>query len=75
MSAAVDIYLMFPLTNDEAWSKSYAFTITLRDEDGVDFSAMRGMDDASDARWFSIDKLPSDLAFDHGQIIKDSLDK
>jgi len=64
-----------PRDNDEAWSKSYAFTITLRDEDGVDFSAMRGMDDASDARWFSIAKLPSDLAFDHGQIIKDALSK
>jgi ADP-ribose pyrophosphatase YjhB (NUDIX family) len=64
-----------PRDNDEAWSKSYAFTITLKDEDGVDFSAMRGMDDASDARWFSVDKLPSDLAFDHAQIINDSFGK
>lgn len=62
-----------PRDNEESWSKSYAFTITLEDEDGIDFSGMRGLDDASDAKWFPIDKLPSNLAFDHARIIEDAL--
>lgn len=64
-----------PRDNEESWSKSYAFTITLQDEDGIDFSKMRGMDDASDAKWFSIDKIPTNMAFDHAKIIRDALNK
>jgi 8-oxo-dGTP diphosphatase len=64
-----------PRDNEEAWSKSYAFTITLNDDDGVDFSSMRGLDDASDAKWFPIERLPSNLAFDHSSIIQDALNK
>ena len=64
-----------PRDSEEAWSKSYAFTITLQDEDGVDFSRMRGLDDASDAKWFRIEELPSNIAFDHAKIIQDALNK
>lgn len=64
-----------PRDNEESWSKSYAFTITLLDEDGIDFSKMRGMDDAEDAKWFPIDKIPTNMAFDHAKIIRDALNK
>ncbi|MCB9745931.1 MAG: NUDIX hydrolase [Alphaproteobacteria bacterium] len=33
--------------------------------------APRGQDDAAEARVFSLDALPSPLAFDHGQILAD----
>ena len=62
-----------PRDNKEAWSKSHAFTLTLTDDDGVDFNKIKGSDDASDAQWFDINNLPSPLAFDHVRIIKDSL--
>ncbi len=32
-------------------------------------------DDAAGASWFSIQKLPDSIAFDHGQIIKEALNK
>jgi 8-oxo-dGTP diphosphatase len=32
-------------------------------------------DDAAGASWFSIQELPERIAFDHGQIIKDALNK
>ncbi len=35
---------------------------------------VKGGDDASDARWFSIEELP-ELAFDHEQIIRMALEK
>ena len=62
-----------PRDNDEAWSKSYAFTLTLSDKDDVDFAKMRGMDDASDAKWFPVNQLPTNLAFDHEKIIRTAL--
>jgi len=31
------------------------------------------MDDASDAKWFPIDQLPSEIAFDHRKIIKSAM--
>ncbi|PZX11870.1 8-oxo-dGTP diphosphatase [Breznakibacter xylanolyticus] len=35
---------------------------------------VKGMDDASDARWFPINQLPP-LAFDHDRIIQTAMDK
>ena len=33
------------------------------------------MDDAEDAKWFPIDKIPTNMAFDHEKIIRDALNK
>ena len=33
---------------------------------------VRAGDDASEARWFALDDLPKDMAFDHSQIITDA---
>jgi ADP-ribose pyrophosphatase YjhB (NUDIX family) len=54
-----------------SWSRSTAFVVVLRPSEAR--SAIAGGDDAADARWFAIDALPRDLAFDHGQIIQDAL--
>lgn len=62
-----------PRDNEEAWSRSHAFTLTLTDEDGIDPNKVKGSDDASEARWFDINNLPSPLAFDHEKIISDAL--
>lgn len=35
-------------------------------------SAVKGEDDAKQAKWFSIESLPS-LAFDHDQVLKDAI--
>lgn len=35
---------------------------------------VKGGDDAAEAEWFEIDKLPT-LAFDHSQILKDAMEK
>lgn len=58
-----------PRDTDRAWSISYAYTITIPRGMGKD---VRGTDDASDAKWFSVDRLPR-LAFDHKDIITDAL--
>lgn len=64
-----------PRDNKESWSQSHVFTIQLNDNDGIDTSKARGMDDAAEARWFDINNLPSPLAFDHEKIIKDALNQ
>ena len=58
-----------PRDTDQAWSISYAYTVTIPRGMGKN---VRGTDDASDAKWFSVDRLPR-LAFDHKDIITDAL--
>jgi 8-oxo-dGTP diphosphatase len=64
-----------PRDNEEAWSKSYVFALSLTEEDNVDPNEAEGSDDASDAKWFDLNKLPRPLAFDHEKIINDALTK
>jgi len=33
-------------------------------------NTIRGGDDAAEAQWFDIEKLPTDLAFDHNEIVE-----
>jgi 8-oxo-dGTP diphosphatase len=33
---------------------------------------LRAGDDASEARWFALDNLPDDMAFDHAKVIADA---
>ena len=61
-----------PRDTAESWSRSYAFGVLLPDNFSTkDISAR---DDAADAKWFDIKKLPV-LAFDHSTIIGDALKK
>ena len=39
--------------------------------ESIDDRTPKGMDDASDAQWFSLEHLPAPLVFDHEQIIND----
>ena len=64
-----------PRDNKDAWSRSHVFGLVLTDRDGIDVDSARGSDDASEAKWFDISKLPSPLAFDHGKIIQHALVK
>jgi hypothetical protein len=61
-----------PRDNDEAWSKSNAFTIELNPQDNININDVSGRDDAVDAKWFDVNSLPT-LAFDHSKIIQNSL--
>jgi 8-oxo-dGTP diphosphatase len=38
-------------------------------------TAVRGGDDAAEARWFSIDRLPANLAFDHDRVTRAAINK
>ena len=62
-----------PRDNKESWSRSYVFTLALKEEDGIDFSQIQEGDDASEAQWFSLKNLPTPLAFDHSKILHDAL--
>jgi ADP-ribose pyrophosphatase YjhB (NUDIX family) len=64
-----------PRDNEKAWSRSHVFALILTDKDGIDINSVRGSDDASEAHWFEVNKLPSQLAFDHEKIIQDALSK
>lgn len=61
-----------PRDSDKAWSRSQVFAIDLSDE--LATSTVVGSDDAMDARWFSLDSLPRNIAFDHDRIIWIALD-
>ncbi len=63
-----------PRDSEKAWSKSHAFAIKLLDSDMLDVSKIKGRDDAVEAKWFSLDGLPS-LAFDHDRIISMAIEK
>jgi 8-oxo-dGTP diphosphatase len=56
-----------PGRDPRGWTVSVAF-ITHASAD----AAVKGADDASDARWFGADALPQ-LAFDHALIVRDAL--
>lgn len=64
-----------PRDTIDAWSKSYAFFYRIPQEI---FEAQKnnivGLDDAEDVAWVSIDEIKNmKLAFDHNNIINDSL--
>lgn len=59
-----------PRDNKTSWSKSHAFGLVL--PDNFADKKIKGMDDAVEAKWFSVKSLPR-LAFDHGKIIQDGL--
>jgi ADP-ribose pyrophosphatase YjhB (NUDIX family) len=63
-----------PRDSEVAWSRSHAFALRLLDSDSVNFSQIRGMDDALEARWVGLDNLPP-MAFDHGKILSEALVK
>jgi 8-oxo-dGTP diphosphatase len=50
-----------------AWSRTWLYRVTL--DDAHARSAIAGGDDASDARWFSLEALPRRLAFDHAKLL------
>jgi 8-oxo-dGTP diphosphatase len=56
-----------PGRDSRGWTVSIAYLATLQAE-----VAVRGADDARDARWFHLDTLPK-LAFDHAVIVSDAL--
>lgn len=50
-----------------AWSRTWLFAVTL--DEAHARLAVRGGDDAQDARWFRLDALPPRLAFDHARLL------
>jgi len=59
-----------PRDTERAWSRSHAFALHVPSLAGVPIA---GGDDAEDARWFGLDRLPAPLAFDHARILADGL--
>jgi ADP-ribose pyrophosphatase YjhB (NUDIX family) len=61
-----------PRDNAEAWASSTAFAIHV--PPNVDTSKVVGGDDAQKAEWVPVSQIGKrDIAFDHGQIIKDAM--
>lgn len=56
-----------PGRDPRGWTVSVVYVARLQDEPEV-----LGADDATDARWFAVDELPT-LAFDHELIIAEAL--
>lgn len=62
-----------PRDNEEAWAASSAFHVHLTPEQAKQMDAVKGMDDASAAKWVPVRDLKNyKLAFDHGNILKDA---
>jgi len=62
-----------PRDNEDSWTKSTVYKVDIPTEFGDN---IKGMDDASKARWVPINVvLNSDLAFDHKDIIKKGLNQ
>ena len=55
-----------PGRDPRGWTVSVVYIASVPDE-----SAVTGADDASDARWFSLEELP-ELAFDHAVLVADA---
>jgi ADP-ribose pyrophosphatase YjhB (NUDIX family) len=64
-----------PRDNETSWSKTYAFYYEIEKQLFIQQKdIIRGMDDAVDAKWFSINEIQKmPLAFDHNIIFKDFL--
>ncbi len=64
-----------PRDSDSAWSKSHAFFYRIPQEVFESQKEhIRGLDDAEDVDWKSIEEIKEmNLAFDHGLIINDAL--
>ena len=66
-----------PRDNDISWSKTYAFYFQIDEKTFLEQEgSIRGMDDADEAIWISLDTaFNMKLAFDHNLILKDVIDK
>ncbi len=55
-----------PRNDETSWVKSHSFTVEIPGKYG---NGVKGMDDAQDAKWFTIEELnqmnPSEFGFDH----------
>lgn len=66
-----------PRDTKEGWSKSHAFIYVIPKEIyEAQKDKIRGMDDAKEAKWMTIEEIESlDVAFDHKEIIRAGLAK
>lgn len=60
-----------PRDNTLGWSQSHAYLFIIPDT--VELPAAQAGDDAQNTQWFDIDKMPTDLAFDHNKILSIAL--
>ena len=61
-----------PRDSPQAWSRSQVFAVKLKGS--LAASPLCGADDACDAQWFDLDRVPANLAFDHAKILQDALE-
>ena len=64
-----------PRDTSERWTKSFAFFYQIPENIFEEQkSSIRGLDDADEAKWFSLDKIDLlDIAFDHRNIISEGI--